>query len=185
MTLLTGVTAISVLLYASRGAPALREWRAHRSTSRDTLRERVAFVRAARQQLAALRDSVTARRTQLARLSAHTIAAPTASAASAMLGALVERLAEGANVKVSSLELRADTVARAAGTSLSVRLSAEGDVVGLETCLVAVERDQQPMSVRELNVSQSDPGAPDDRAEVLRFDFTIESLAVMRAERGR
>ena len=181
-TVLMGVGVVTVLLALSRGVPAWKSWRTSHDAKMTKLRERVAFTRDARRLIPALRDSLGARRARLTSLDERIIVAATPALAAAMLGALVERMADSANLKVSSLDLRGDSVVHAAATTVSVRLSGEGDVVGLQAFLQGVDAHSQPMVVRELSVSQSDPVSPDDRPELLRFDFRIEGAAVMRAD---
>jgi hypothetical protein len=182
-TLIVGCATLVLLIGASRGAPALRDALARRVAIQAALRRRLAAARAAGRMMPALRDSLVARRTRLAALNAHVITASTPAAASAMLGALVERIADDANIKVSSLDLRSDSVAKSSTTRLSLRMTAEGDAAGLGTFLTAVEQRPEAMVVRQLSISQGDATASDDRVEVLRFDVTIDGLALVSADR--
>lgn len=184
-TLAIGFGAIVTLAGAPRGVRAARDRLARHAISQATLRERWAFARDAGRVLPSLRDSLSARRTRLAALNVRVITAATPAMAAALLGALVEGIANDANVKVSSLELRADTLARSLTTRIAVRVTAEGDVVGLGAFLHAVERRDEPMIVRDLSVSQTDPAAGADRIEVLHFDMTIDGLALVAGERMR
>ena len=183
-TLVVGSTVLGVLFSVARGIPALQAWRAHHAASVVTLRQRVAFARTARRLLPSMRDSIAIGRRQLAELNAHVVEAPTSSVAVATLGALIERIADGAHVKINALELRSDSLARPPITRVTVRLTGEGDVVGVGSFLSAIDRHDEPMVVRELNVSQSDPVSPDDRAEVLHFDVRVEGLALL-SDRAR
>jgi type II secretion system (T2SS) protein M len=178
-TLVAGVGIIVALTALSRGLPALRHWSAERGARDAELRQRVAFVRDAQRQIGPMRDSLRVRRDRLAQLNARLIGAATPNAAVAMLAALVEQLAHDARIKVSALELRGDTSSRNAVARVGVRLSAEGDVFGFAAFMSAVELQREPMTVRTLSVTTSDPLSGDDKSEVLRFDVTIEGLALI------
>ena len=178
-TLVVGCLIIGVLFSAARGLPTLRAWRTRHTASTNELRARLAFVRNARRSLPSMRDSIGARQRRLGTLNAHVVHATTPTTAAASLGSLVERMADAANLKVSSLELRPDTLARGSTTRITVRASGEGDVRGVGSFLATIDHHDEPMVVRELSVSQSDPLAPDDRAEVLHFDIRVEGLALL------
>ena len=178
-TLVIGCAIVAVLFIAARGLPTLRAWRTRHTASTGELRARLAFVNEARRSLPSMRDSIAARRRRLDSLNARVIHATTPTIAAAFLGALVERIADNSNLKVSSLELRLDTLARASTTRVTVRMSGEGDISGVGSFLATIDRHDEPMVVRELAVSQSDPLAPDDRAEVLHFDVRVEGLALL------
>jgi hypothetical protein len=181
-TLGIGIGLIVTLVVLSRGVPALR-LRLADQVARDTaLRGRLAFVREAQQKIAPMRDSLRARDRRLAALNSQLITATTPNAAAAMLGALIEQIADDVDVRVSSLELRADSSSRAAVIRVTVRASGEGDVRGLSAFLKAVECQSEPMVVRTLAAASSDPLGGDDKVEVLRFDVTIEGLALLTAE---
>ena len=184
-TLGIGMGLIAVLVTLSRGVPAMRLRLADQAARDAALRERLVSLREAQRQIGPMRDSLRVRRIRLAELNAHLIGASTPTAAAAMLGAIVERIAADAEVKVGSLELRADSSSRATVVRLTLRLSAEGDVFGLATFLSAVERQAEPMTVRTITASASDPLSGDDRAEVVRFDLIIDGLAVLTTEHAR
>jgi hypothetical protein len=183
-TLIFGGALLSLLIGVFRGLPAWRHWSGQRAEARVELRRRLVFARNARRVLPALRDSVTARRMRLAALNEHVIAASTPSTAAAILGALIERISDAAGVKVNALELRPDTMARRTSMPITLRLNGEGDVASLGKFLTTVDEHDQPMTVRELSVSQSDPVPSGGRPELLRFEVVIESVALPR-EDGR
>jgi hypothetical protein len=97
--------------------------------------------------------------------------------AAAMLGEIVESVAEKSEVKINSLQLNSDSSQHSVFAAIAVRITGEGDIIGLTAFMQAIEQHEHPMLVRELSVSSTNPAASADRIEVLHFDVVIEALA--------
>ncbi|HEY4303839.1 MAG TPA: type II secretion system protein GspM [Gemmatimonadaceae bacterium] len=184
-TLAIGIGTIVGLIFLSHGVPAMSSWRIEGEARRAALRERVEFLREVRPRRTQLRDTLAARRRRVANQNAQLITASSASSAAAALGAHIEDLARDAEVTVTSLEPTADSMARSSLIHVSVRVSAEGDIVGLAAFLSTVERDREPMAVRSMSISSTDPMPASDKVEVLRFDVRIDGLALVTTARVR
>jgi hypothetical protein len=145
--------------------------------------QRLGFAQSARRALGPMRDTLTRRRGRLIALDSRLINAASPTAAAAMLGAMVEDIADASNAKVSALQLRADTASRGTLGRVAVRLTGETDVVGLAALLKAVDGSDRMMAIQELSVSQPDPAGADTKPEALHFDVVVAALAL--AKRGR
>ena len=184
-TLLLGVVTVVGILAVGRGVPALRRWESARLVDAAEIRALLSERESSLASVATLRDSVAARTSELATLRRQLISATSADAATAMLASRVEKLASGAGVEVLTTTLRPDSVARGGYARVAVRVSADGDVDGLADLLYAIESDARMLSVVELAISQPDPTAPQNRAEVLRIELTVSAVAQVVASAPR
>jgi hypothetical protein len=176
-TLVIGGSVVGSLLAIGRGGPALLEWQASQRGSAQELGVELNAARAARAGLSRLRDSLGAQRARVAELDSTMLGAETASAAAAQLASTLEDLADDAHVKVGALQLRADSASASPVTEVAVRLTAVADVYGLLALMRSIEGGDLLLTIRELSVSQPDPGAPDGKPETLRVDMTVGGLA--------
>jgi len=70
---------------------------------------------------------------------------------------LVAASADSARVKISSMQIRADTALKARIARVSVRLTASTDIAGLVALIDDLESGVPLLVVRELNISQGEP----------------------------
>ena len=181
-TLGVGAFTIAMLMVVSRGIPAIRTWDAERVREARETAAQLASIRIGRRQASALRDSLAARRARLASIDSTLGAGASASAVAAALASTLEDLADRNAVKVTALQIRADSVARGGMTRVEVRLSGITDVTGLAGFLAAVEAGPMPVVVRELDVSQPEPTAADDKPEALRIDVLVSGVGLVKAD---
>jgi hypothetical protein len=175
-TLTIGASVVLPLFAAGRGLPAILDWQRTRLRDAIAIAQQAAHVRAAARVTAVLRDSVRARRERLAAIDSLLITGPTPGAAAASLASTLETLADSAPMKVTTMQLRADTAAADALSIVAVRITGFADVAGLAAFLRAVEGGDVPLAVRELSVLQPDPGGIDAKPEILRVDVLVEGL---------
>ena len=181
-TLGVGAFTIAMLMVVSRGIPAIRTWDAERVREARETAAQLASIRIGRRQASAIRDSLAARRARLASIDSTLGAGASASAVAAALASTLEDLADRNAVKVTALQIRADSVARGGMTRVEVRLSGITDVTGLASFLAAVEAGPMPVVVRELDVSQPEPTAADDKPEALRLDVLVSGVGLVKAD---
>lgn len=172
-----GVLVIGSMLLVGRGVPAWRQWersqRLAAQESSERLRRAQSSIRA-HPSIITMRGELAARLDSLSSTHLH---APSVTIACAALAAMMSDLGDESAIRVTSISVRPDTVTKAAFTRIAVRVSATGDVEGLADYLRSVESSGQMLAVRELSVAQTDPTAPDSRAELLRFELLVEALA--------
>jgi hypothetical protein len=172
-----GAALIVPLIVGARGLPAASAWQ---SAYVERARERIAARdrgEEATRVLPTLRAALAEQRSRLARSGAALADGGPPAAAAATLGSLVDQIANDAGIRVVSLELHAETGAHADLVPLGVRLIAVSDIAGLMALVRAVDGARVPLAIRELDVTAADPASADDRAEVLRLDLVITSLA--------
>jgi len=184
-TAVIGMAMVATLATAARGPSLVRRWVGERAAVGAVLRERFTVVRDARQHMTSLRDTLQRRRVRLAEWSQRFIRASAPAVGAAQLGAIVERKADDANVKIATVELQADSISRAGPAKIVARVSGEGDVIGLGGFLSSLEREDPIIVVRELRVTQTEPLGSGLRVEVLRFDLVLESLVLIDEGRSR
>ena len=184
-TLLIGILSISLIATVGKGWPATSRWQAAElARARRALAQEAAAESGVRG-VGAVRDSVVARARRLEALRATFVAGTTPTAAAAVLATLVERIAADNEVSVATVTLGTDSTVRFDLARVSVRISAESDVRGLVSFLYAVESDRAPLVVRELALTPVDPLAPASRAETLRFEAVIQSIAAISPSPAR
>jgi hypothetical protein len=130
--------------------------------------------------LAALRDSLGARKRRLVALDSTLLFGASPSAIAAELASTVEDLADGNAIKITAMQLRADSVATSGLARVDVRITGITDISGLAAFLHAVEGDATPLVVRALSVSQPDPTASDAKPEALRVDVLVASIGTIK-----
>lgn len=181
-TLGVGAFTIAVLIVVSRGIPAIRTWDAERVREARETASQLASIRIGRQKASALRDSLAARRARLASIDSTLGTGTSTSAVAAALASTLEELSDRNAIKVTALQIRADSVARGGLARVEVRLSGITDVTGLAGFLAAVEAGPTPVVVRELDVSQPEPAAADNKPEALRIDVLVSGIGLVRAD---
>ena len=173
---------IGIMLLLGRGAPAWHEWEhaqtlAAQESSLRLLRAQSAMD--SRRVIIAMRSKLTA---QLDALTEACVHATSATVAGAALATLMGDWGTESGIRITSTSVRADTARKVVFTRIAVRISATGDVEGLAEFLRAIESSDQLLALRELSIVQSDPSAPDSRAESLRFEIVVEGLAQIEAK---
>ena len=180
-TLVIGVATVSALIGLSRGLPALRAWMRDRAAQARAAAEQLAAVESGIRRLPALRESLVVRRARLAALDSVIPAESTPAGVAAVVASILEGIADENDVKLATLQLRADTTVRAGRVRVSVRVGGVADVTGLAGLLQAIEAGETPLVVRDLSVSQPEPVAPDSKPEALRFDISVAGLGRIAA----
>lgn len=174
--LVAGGTVVLVALIAN----VVPTWYAWTASSRAAADLAVSDLAAARRAVAILplvRDSLTVRRTRFADLADGLLLANNPGTAAADLGALVANAARAAGLAVGSITVRSDTSTAHFFARPTVHGDARGDVSGLVQFLLLLEVGPPLLAVKQLTVTQPDPGGTTDRAEDLRVEFVIEALA--------
>ena len=157
---------------ALRGVPwigrALIGQRTHLLEQQATLmraRNAVETASAARESLAVTLRSVLA-------LAPRLVDGRTAAEAAAALSGHLSFVAGQSRIRVTALNPVSDSTT---GTfhSVAARLTAEGDVSGLTTLLLRLERGEPLLTVRDLAVQATSPTTGTARPERLRFELTV------------
>jgi hypothetical protein len=184
-TLGAGAAIIALVLALGKGVPAWQRWD---EAQRDGALQLAGELEAAEQgaaALAAMRDSATTRVARVDSLTDALVQASSTPEAGAWLASALSRVADSSGIRVASLGIRPDSAARQGYARVAVRVSAMGDVEGLTTFLSRIEGGRPLMAVRDLVVSQPEPGGPDNKAEALRFDVLVEALARVDSTRRK
>ena len=177
---LGGCILLVLGVLVTRVIPGWMDW-THRS--RNAASVAVLDLNRARAAVAALpelRDSLVARNGRYVALAPIIVSGDTPGTAAASLASLVSGTVAAAGLQMGAIQARVDTTRSAMFGRPTVRGDARGDVRGLVRFLEDIEQHPTLMSVRQLSVSQPEPGAPPDRPEALRIEFVIEGLALDR-----
>jgi len=175
-----GTSVVGSLLTLARGIPALRQWEARQLAEAASVAGQLASTRAALRRLPRVRDSLAARTRRLDAVDSTLLSAASPAAAAAGLTSIVEQIADDSDLKVASMEIRADSVPTGSLAHVSVRVNGVCDVAGLAAFLRAVEAGETLLVVRDILVSQSEPTAPEGKPEALRVEALIEGVAIIR-----
>jgi hypothetical protein len=183
-TLLLGGTVIALLLLLFKGLPAWRRWDAGARASGAELVAAAARAQADVRSLPALADSVAARHRRLVALAPLVLDGSTPAAAGASLASLVSGAAARANVALGTVQLQPDTATTGTFVRVTVRGDATGDLPGIARMLALLEGGPELLAVREVSITQPDPGGPADRVETLRLEFSVQGLALRLPAEG-
>lgn len=182
-TLIIGGSAVGLLFGLGRGLPLLTQWQSSQIAEAATVTSDLAAARAGARLMPALRDTLHARQARLVAIDSSMLSGVTPSAAAARLASMLEDLASEAAVKVTAMQLQADSAGAGALVQVGVRLTATSDVFGLLALLRAIEGGEHVLAVKELAVTQPEPGAPANKPESLRLDVTVVGLARITPEK--
>jgi hypothetical protein len=176
-TVMRGGLAMLLIAGVGKGLPALRRWeRLQRDAAADAI-GRADMTRHAIAVASTQRARLADAGARLATLDSTLIPAASPAEAGSVLASMVSAAADSANVKVSSISVRSDSGFTGSYARSAVRVHCIGDVMGLMAFLASLETGETALSVKELAVSQSEPGAPEGRQESLRFEVLVEALA--------
>jgi hypothetical protein len=139
---------------------------------------RVTAARALIASRATLQDSGVARSRRYLALATRILPGRSSTAAGAELTALVSGAAQGAGLRLASVQVQPDTVRLGVFVRVAVRADFSGDVKGLSNLLLSLERGPLMLRVRELSIAQAEPAGDDSRPEVLRSHVVVEALAL-------
>lgn len=179
-----GVALCGSLIVGSRGLPLWRQWVAGNVAEATRLELEAAYAQTASLNSRTAEDSLMARTARLAAADSLLLDAETPAAAAANLAALLSDLADAAGVKLGPVRLRADTLRQSRSfVFVGAVASVTGDIEGIMDLIVGLEEGVPALSIRDLSISQPDPGATSDRPEMLRVDLSVEGLA--RSASGR
>jgi len=180
-TLLVGLSVVASLFVVARGIPTLRSWEVNQESDAKSAGQQLVAFRAGLRTLPALRDTTRSRRDRLARFDSSMLRGASPPALVARLASALEDIADDNSIKVTTMQLRADSAVTAGLARVEVRITGTTDVVGLGAFLRAVESDATPMVVRDLSVSQSDPTASDNKPEVLRVEVVVATIGAIKS----
>jgi hypothetical protein len=181
-TLVVGSAIVATLFVAARGVPALTRWQTMQRDEAVAMANELGDARLAQRLGPLMRDSLRAQRARLAQLDSSLLVAATPAAAASALAETLGELAKDAAVKVSAMQLSADSASTRSIAHVSVRMMATADIYGLAEFLRGVETGRELLAVRELAVSQPEPVAPPNKPEALRVDITVSGLARIATE---
>lgn len=175
-TLAIGVIVCGAIVGAGRGVPALRAWQSERLAAAAEAEQRLASAEAAVSMALSIEGNAGRAKQRASEDDSALIHAITPPAAGVVLAAMLSDCADSTGFAISSESVRGDTGFTRGFARTRVRLSGTADIRALTRFLAKVEGSAQLLAVRDLTVSQSDPGAGEDRPESLRIEVVIEAL---------
>jgi hypothetical protein len=175
-TLAFGIVVCGAIVGAGRGVPFLRAREATRLAAAAEAEQRLGAASAAAEMAASIEGGADRARRQAAAADSALIGGATPAAAAAALALILSDRADSTGVAVTSESVKADTGFTYGFARARVRLTASADVRGLTRFLARVEGSAHLLAVREMTLSQTDPGAGDDRPENLRIELVVEAL---------
>ena len=184
--LLFGAGICATLIVATRGVPAALRWSAEERANGAQLVIEEARARESVARSRDTRDSLKARGARYYALGQSLLEGESVAGGGGSLASLLSDAAGEANVRLGSVQVRADTAGAGAFTTIGVRATATGDLRGIAALLRTLERGPTLLAVRELSITQPEPAAGDDRPEALQVQLLVEGLMLTpRAEGGR
>ena len=181
-TLARGIIICVVIAIGGRGTPVWRSWREDVRNRGAASAERLARAQAILAERAQLRWSHDAASQQVAAADSLMLDGVSAADGAAQLATIVAEIADSAGVRVTALQIRADTSRREQLSRASVRITGTTDIGGLTSMLDNIETGAPLMIVREISV-QGEPLATSDRPEQLRIDMVVEALTRITTSR--
>jgi hypothetical protein len=177
-TLWMGIGVILLLVLLGRGIPAWRRWDADARGSAAEMAAEAARAESETRRLPVSLDSLQARRARYAALGGGILPGESTAAAGASLAALVSGAAARAGVQIGSVQVRPDTAGAGTFMRISVQADGTGDLPAVTRMLVMLEGGRELLAVRQLSITQPNPGGPAELPESLRLDITVEGMAL-------
>jgi len=174
--LLAGAAALAVLMAATKGLPAFRDWQREARGADAEAREALVRERTLIANAEATRESTIVRGRRMIALAPSILAGDTPGAAGASLAGILSGAAALSGMRLGAVQLRGDTLSRDSFTRIGAHMDATGDIRGVAAMLAALERGPTLLSVRSLSIAQPDLTAGDDRTEALRIELEVEGL---------
>jgi hypothetical protein len=174
--LAAGAAAIVVLLGIARGLPTLRQWQSETRDSASALAQEAARVRTTMARDHVTRDSLAARQRRFIALAPLLLRGETPAMGGAILASLISTAATEASVRLGPVQVHADTAVHGVFSRVGARAEITGDVHGVGAFLSILESGPTLLGVRELTISQLEPGAAPDRAEALHVAVAVDAL---------
>lgn len=181
-TLAAGALVIVLLVLLGRGLPAWRRWDADIRASAAEMAAEAARAEQAVRLLPAGLDSLEARRARLVAVGRGALGGGSTAASAAALASLVSGSAARAGVQIGSVQVRPDTASAGTFMRIAVRADGTGDLPAITRMLVLLEGAPELLAVRELSITQPNPGGPAEQPEALRVEVSVEGLALARRD---
>jgi type II secretion system (T2SS) protein M len=181
-----GACVILIVLGGRYAAPGLSTWQREARDAASGSAEKLARAKASLGRAAQVQDSLKVRSARVIALAPALLGGDSPATASATLAGIVSGAAARSNVRIGALQLSADTATRGIFTRVTVHGDATGDIAGITAMLAALEGGPTLLAVRELSITQPEPGAPSDHAEALRVELSLVGLMLRQsAERAK
>lgn len=174
------VVGIGAILAVARGIPALRAWQTHVAAAAMQLESELARTRTSAQRTGATTDTLSARQRRLREAGRQLLRGSTPALAGATLASMLTTAAAACNVTISTVQVHADTASSHVFAPVTVHAEGTGDIAGVVSLLKSLETDKALLSIRDVSISQPEPGAPPERFEALRVELTVQGLLLRR-----
>jgi len=165
-----------IVLVGRNVVPALLTWERGVRDAASRNEEKLGRAKLLLRRAAQVQDSLKSRSARVVALAPALLGGDSPATASATLAGIVSGAAARANVRIGALQLSADTATRGVFTRVSVHGDATGDIAGITAMLSALEGGPTLLAIRELSITQPEPGAPSDHAEALRVELAVVGL---------
>jgi hypothetical protein len=185
-TFATGMVAVVAILVAGRGGPAWYHWQSEvRQTARE-VRDELARSRATLRDTALVTESLTVRSRRLSMVRFRAFTSASSGAAGAMVASLLSDAAADAGMRITSLQVHADTSKQRTYYHVTLRADMTGDITGLQQLLSSIENGPALLNLREIAIAQTQLVSTPDRPEMLRVQLNVDGLmSGARANRSR
>jgi hypothetical protein len=174
--LVLGASVILVVLLGKNVIPAILSGQREARDTASRNEEKLARATVSLKRATQVRDSLRARGARVIALAPALLGGDSPATASATLAGIVSGAAARGNVRIGALQLSSDTAARGMFTRIGVHGDATGDIAGITAMLASLEGGPTLLAVKDLSITQPEPGAPADRAEALRIEMTVVGL---------
>ena len=178
-----GGAVILLLVAGTRGLPWVAMWSTSVQVSSQLMVARATRAEAVVREIPAIRAHLKARSTELLALAPRLLGGRSAASASGTLAGLISGAATTAGLSVGAVNITVDSASSHGFFSVRARVQLTGDVAGLAHLLRSLEGGPVLLRVREMTISQQDPGAGADRPESLQVELIVEGL-MWRRETG-
>jgi hypothetical protein len=182
--LVFGFMTVMPLLVIARGFPAWRRWDLASRESAAARLQQAAHARTIIGRARVTHDSLAARQQRFMTLAPLLLRGDTPAMAAAALVSLISTTAMGSSVRLGPVQVRPDTSTRGVFSRVAVHAEITGDVRGVSAFLSTLEQGPTLLAVRELTISQMEPGGAPERAEALHVQLVAEALMLTTRHRN-
>lgn len=180
--LLLGALIIIPSFVFARGLPAVHRWEQREAARWSELRADLERMRRATDALRAAHSGSAAERDEINALRRSLVTAATVAEAAGELADYVNGIALFSGASIRSVVLRGDSTFVGGTARLVLQLSVATDTEGVLAILRELAVGPRQVAVQSVAITQTDPGAPQDRPEALSVEFTVESVILRTGE---
>ena len=172
----SGVSAILVILAIGRGVPALRHWNERQQARAEVAIRELAARRTSAADLGLLARMIASQRDINDRRARWIFEGEGGSASQAALARRLEEAAEGSGIELQAVQALSSDSSRTTVGRVRARATVAGDLEAVMLFLGAVEDGPERITIRELLLAQPEMALARSKVETVRGELVVDGM---------